>query len=172
MSRHGWRSSSAGAWRACARSLRMTPRCGGRRTPRRTRWTTRTHTRTSTHSIERVPAFTFIQAMLASHHWRLRHAGLVEIASIAEGTNKSYSKTANSGCVGVRSHLSSRLGAHPLSLSASLSGCRTTDVRATRLVRHHQQRDCQVLVGTAQRLNHATPNFFPRDDAIPCRRSA
>ncbi len=34
------------------------------------------------------PAFTFIPAMLASHDWRLRHAGLMAIASIAEGTSK------------------------------------------------------------------------------------
>ena len=51
------------------------------------------------HSLDRVacalggqavlpPAFTFIPAMLASHDWRLRHAGLMAIASIAEGTSK------------------------------------------------------------------------------------
>ncbi|KAL1940497.1 hypothetical protein VTO73DRAFT_9069 [Trametes versicolor] len=34
------------------------------------------------------PAFTFIPAMLASHDWRLRHAGLMAIAAIAEGTSK------------------------------------------------------------------------------------
>ncbi|RPD72308.1 ARM repeat-containing protein [Lentinus tigrinus ALCF2SS1-7] len=34
------------------------------------------------------PAFTFIPAMLASHDWRLRYAGLMAIASIAEGTSK------------------------------------------------------------------------------------
>ncbi|TBU51233.1 ARM repeat-containing protein [Dichomitus squalens] len=33
-------------------------------------------------------AFSFIPAMLASHDWRLRHAGLMAIASIAEGTSK------------------------------------------------------------------------------------
>ena len=51
------------------------------------------------HSLDRVacalggqavlpPAFMFIPAMLASHDWRLRHAGLMAIASIAEGTSK------------------------------------------------------------------------------------
>lgn len=34
------------------------------------------------------PAFQSIPAMLASHDWRLRHAGLMAIAAIAEGTNK------------------------------------------------------------------------------------
>jgi len=34
------------------------------------------------------PAFQYIPAMLASHDWRLRHAGLMAIAAIAEGTNK------------------------------------------------------------------------------------
>ncbi|KAI0349043.1 hypothetical protein OH77DRAFT_1515060, partial [Trametes cingulata] len=34
------------------------------------------------------PAFAFIPAMLASHDWRLRHAGLMAIAAIAEGTSK------------------------------------------------------------------------------------
>ena len=34
------------------------------------------------------PAFSFIPAMLASHDWRLRHAGLMAIAAIAEGTSK------------------------------------------------------------------------------------
>ncbi|KZT64897.1 ARM repeat-containing protein [Daedalea quercina L-15889] len=34
------------------------------------------------------PAFQFIPAMLASHDWRLRHAGLMAIAAIAEGTSK------------------------------------------------------------------------------------
>lgn len=33
-------------------------------------------------------AFQYIPAMLASHDWRLRHAGLMAIASIAEGTSK------------------------------------------------------------------------------------
>ncbi|KAH9918693.1 ARM repeat-containing protein [Amylocystis lapponica] len=33
-------------------------------------------------------AFQFIPGMLASHDWRLRHAGLMAIAAIAEGTNK------------------------------------------------------------------------------------
>ena len=33
-------------------------------------------------------AFSFIPAMLASHDWRLRHAGLMAIAAIAEGTSK------------------------------------------------------------------------------------
>ena len=51
------------------------------------------------HSLDRVacvlggqavhpPAFSFIPAMLASHDWRLRHAGLMAIAAIAEGTSK------------------------------------------------------------------------------------
>ncbi|KAI0827529.1 ARM repeat-containing protein [Trametes gibbosa] len=34
------------------------------------------------------PAFTYIPAMLASHDWRHRHAGLMAIAAIAEGTSK------------------------------------------------------------------------------------
>ncbi|GBE80930.1 Importin subunit beta-3 [Sparassis crispa] len=34
------------------------------------------------------PAFQYIPAMLAGHDWRLRHAGLMAIAAIAEGTNK------------------------------------------------------------------------------------
>ncbi|PCH35440.1 ARM repeat-containing protein [Wolfiporia cocos MD-104 SS10] len=34
------------------------------------------------------PAFQHIPAMLASHDWRQRHAGLMAIAAIAEGTNK------------------------------------------------------------------------------------
>lgn len=36
------------------------------------------------------PAFAFIPAMLrvASHDWRLRHAGLMAITAIAEGTSK------------------------------------------------------------------------------------
>ncbi|EMD36115.1 hypothetical protein CERSUDRAFT_156882 [Gelatoporia subvermispora B] len=34
------------------------------------------------------PAFQYIPGMLASHDWRLRHAGLMAIAAIAEGTNK------------------------------------------------------------------------------------
>ncbi|TFY54131.1 hypothetical protein EVJ58_g9042 [Rhodofomes roseus] len=33
-------------------------------------------------------AFQYIPAMLASHDWRLRHAGLMAIAAIAEGTSK------------------------------------------------------------------------------------
>ncbi|KAH7920554.1 ARM repeat-containing protein [Leucogyrophana mollusca] len=34
------------------------------------------------------PAFQFIPSMLASYDWRLRHAGLMAIAAIAEGTSK------------------------------------------------------------------------------------
>ena len=34
------------------------------------------------------PAFQDIPGMLASHDWRMRHAGLVAIAAIAEGTNR------------------------------------------------------------------------------------
>ncbi|KZT00064.1 ARM repeat-containing protein [Laetiporus sulphureus 93-53] len=34
------------------------------------------------------PAFQYIPAMLASYDWRLRHAGLMAIAAIAEGTSK------------------------------------------------------------------------------------
>ncbi|KZT18501.1 ARM repeat-containing protein [Neolentinus lepideus HHB14362 ss-1] len=34
------------------------------------------------------PAFQYIPAMLASHDWRLRHAGLMAIAAVAEGTHK------------------------------------------------------------------------------------
>lgn len=34
------------------------------------------------------PAFQYIPAMLASHDWRLRHAGLMAIAAVAEGTYK------------------------------------------------------------------------------------
>lgn len=33
-------------------------------------------------------AFQHIPGMLASHDWRLRHAGLMAIASVAEGTSK------------------------------------------------------------------------------------
>ncbi|KDQ51416.1 hypothetical protein JAAARDRAFT_185002 [Jaapia argillacea MUCL 33604] len=33
-------------------------------------------------------AFQYIPAMLASHDWRLRHAGLMAIAAVAEGTSK------------------------------------------------------------------------------------
>ncbi|KAI0032084.1 ARM repeat-containing protein [Vararia minispora EC-137] len=35
-------------------------------------------------------AFQHIPGMLASHDWRLRHAGLMAIASVAEGTNKVW----------------------------------------------------------------------------------
>ena len=34
------------------------------------------------------PAFQYIPGMLVNHDWRLRHAGLMAIAAIAEGTNK------------------------------------------------------------------------------------
>lgn len=34
------------------------------------------------------PAFQYIPSMLASYDWRLRHAGLMAIAAIGEGTNK------------------------------------------------------------------------------------
>jgi hypothetical protein len=34
------------------------------------------------------PAFQYIPSMLASYDWRLRHAGLMAIAAIAEGTSK------------------------------------------------------------------------------------
>jgi hypothetical protein len=34
------------------------------------------------------PAFQYIPSMLASYDWRLRHAGLMAIASIGEGTSK------------------------------------------------------------------------------------
>ncbi|KAI0364989.1 ARM repeat-containing protein [Pilatotrama ljubarskyi] len=58
-----------------------------------------TYPHTYEHALDRVacalgggavlpPAFTFIPAMLASHDWRLRHAGLMAIAAIAEGTSK------------------------------------------------------------------------------------
>ncbi|KAI8978352.1 ARM repeat-containing protein [Trametes punicea] len=58
-----------------------------------------TYPHTYEHSLDRIacalgghavlpPAFTFIPAMLASHDWRLRHAGLMAIAAIAEGTSK------------------------------------------------------------------------------------
>ncbi|PIL26735.1 hypothetical protein GSI_11149 [Ganoderma sinense ZZ0214-1] len=58
-----------------------------------------TYPHTYEHSLDRVacalggaavlpPAFSFIPAMLASHDWRLRHAGLMAIAAIAEGTSK------------------------------------------------------------------------------------
>jgi hypothetical protein len=33
-------------------------------------------------------AFQHIPGMLASHDWKLRHAGLMAIASVAEGTSK------------------------------------------------------------------------------------
>ena len=33
-------------------------------------------------------AFQHIPGMLASHDWKLRHAGLMVIASVAEGTSK------------------------------------------------------------------------------------
>ena len=38
------------------------------------------------------PAFQYIPGMLVSHDWRLRHAGLMAIAAIAEGTNKVMQK--------------------------------------------------------------------------------
>ncbi|OSC97013.1 ARM repeat-containing protein [Trametes coccinea BRFM310] len=58
-----------------------------------------TYPHTYEHSLDRIacalgghavlpPAFAFIPAMLASHDWRLRHAGLMAIAAIAEGTSK------------------------------------------------------------------------------------
>lgn len=34
------------------------------------------------------PAFQYIPSMLASYDWRLRHAGLMAIAAIGEGTSK------------------------------------------------------------------------------------
>jgi hypothetical protein len=34
------------------------------------------------------PAFQQIPSMLASYDWRARHAGLIAVASIAEGTGK------------------------------------------------------------------------------------
>jgi hypothetical protein len=34
------------------------------------------------------PAFQFIPSMLASYDWRIRHAGLMAIAAIGEGTSK------------------------------------------------------------------------------------
>ena len=34
------------------------------------------------------PAFQYIPSMLASYDWRQRHAGLMAIAAIAEGTSK------------------------------------------------------------------------------------
>ncbi len=34
------------------------------------------------------PAFQYIPSMLASYDWRARHAGLMAIAAIAEGTGK------------------------------------------------------------------------------------
>lgn len=34
------------------------------------------------------PAFQYIPGMLVSHDWRLRHAGLMAITHIAEGTYK------------------------------------------------------------------------------------
>jgi hypothetical protein len=34
------------------------------------------------------PAFEHIPSMLASYDWRARHAGLIAISSIAEGTGK------------------------------------------------------------------------------------
>ncbi|KAI0644762.1 armadillo-type protein [Trametes meyenii] len=58
-----------------------------------------TYPHTYEHSLDRLacalggaavlpPAFAFIPAMLASHDWRLRHAGLMAVAAIAEGTSK------------------------------------------------------------------------------------
>ncbi|KAI9056701.1 hypothetical protein FKP32DRAFT_1607768, partial [Trametes sanguinea] len=58
-----------------------------------------TYPHTYEHSLDRIacalgghavlpPAFAFIPAMLASHDWRLRHAGLMAIAAIAEGTSE------------------------------------------------------------------------------------
>ncbi|KAI0090866.1 ARM repeat-containing protein [Irpex rosettiformis] len=38
------------------------------------------------------PAFQYIPGMLVNHDWRLRHAGLMAIAAIAEGTNKVMQK--------------------------------------------------------------------------------
>ncbi|EKM53787.1 uncharacterized protein PHACADRAFT_260306 [Phanerochaete carnosa HHB-10118-sp] len=38
------------------------------------------------------PAFQYIPGMLVSHDWRLRHAGLMAIAAIAEGTSKLMQK--------------------------------------------------------------------------------
>ncbi|THG94122.1 hypothetical protein EW026_g7285 [Hermanssonia centrifuga] len=38
------------------------------------------------------PAFQYIPGMLVGHDWRVRHAGLMAIASIAEGTNKLMQK--------------------------------------------------------------------------------
>jgi hypothetical protein len=35
------------------------------------------------------PVFQYIPSMLASYDWRLRHAGLMEIAPIGEGTSKA-----------------------------------------------------------------------------------
>jgi hypothetical protein len=34
------------------------------------------------------PAFQYIPSMLASYDWRVRHAGLMAIAAIGEGTSK------------------------------------------------------------------------------------
>ncbi|KAI0684888.1 ARM repeat-containing protein [Cytidiella melzeri] len=38
------------------------------------------------------PAFQYIPGMLVNHDWRLRHAGLMAISAIAEGTNKIMQK--------------------------------------------------------------------------------
>ena len=76
------------------------------------------------------PAFTFIPAMLASHDWRLRHAGLMAIASIAEGTSKVMQGELGKviECVRVLSRLF--VYACSLSFSAWLSLRSTTRIRA------------------------------------------
>lgn len=51
--------------------------------------------------------------MLVSHDWRLRHAGLMAIAAIAEGTNKVMQKELGKvveyvvGCLSGLTHLTS-----------------------------------------------------------------
>jgi hypothetical protein len=44
-------------------------------------------------------AFQHIPGMLASHDWKLRHAGLMAIASVAEGTSKVTPLPCASACV-------------------------------------------------------------------------
>lgn len=45
------------------------------------------------------PAFQYIPSMLASYDWRLRHAGLMAIAAIAEGTSKVSACGACGSCL-------------------------------------------------------------------------